>query len=204
MITNVAGGGADTLDRRQRRRRRRLLRDAPERLRHGGPRRGRRRNAGAQRHEHLYRRHVPQRRHPELRFLGGLAGSYPPSITFNGGTLQYAASNTFDVSADIAPIAAGAGGDHRHRHQQRGLQLALERQRRPDQGRRSARSTLNVVNSFTGPTTVNGGTLAIADPAGNALAQSSGVTVNAGGHPRLERSRGHRGQPGRGRQRELE
>ena len=41
--------------------------------------------------------------------------------------------------------------------------------------------TLNAVNSFTGPTTVNGGTLAIADPAGNALAQSSGVTVNAGG-----------------------
>ncbi len=42
--------------------------------------------------------------------------------------------------------------------------------------------TLNTLNSFTGPTTVNGGTLTIADPAGNALAaSSSGVTVNANG-----------------------
>ena len=39
--------------------------------------------------------------------------------------------------------------------------------------------TLNVVNSFTGPTTVSGGSLTIADPAGNALAASNGVTVSA-------------------------
>ena len=31
----------------------------------------------------------------------------PNSITFAGGTLQYAAGNTVDVSGGIAPIAAG-------------------------------------------------------------------------------------------------
>ena len=33
--------------------------------------------------------------------------SVPGSITFNGGTLQYAAGNTADVSGGIAPIASG-------------------------------------------------------------------------------------------------
>ena len=104
----------------------------------------------------------------------------PPNITFGGGTLQYAAGNTEDVSGGIAPIAAG--------------QAAII-----DTGTNSVAFnsplsgsggltkvgvgtlTLNVVNPFTGPTTVSGGTLNIADPAGNALAASNGVTVNANG-----------------------
>ena len=104
----------------------------------------------------------------------------PPNITFNGGGLQYAAGNTEDVSAAIVPVAAG--------------QAAII-----DTGTNSVTFatplsgaggltkagagllTLSVTNSFSGPTTVTGGTLAIADAAGNALAESSTVSVSAGG-----------------------
>ena len=102
----------------------------------------------------------------------------PGSITFNGGTLQYAAGNTVDVSGGIAQIAAGQAaiidtGTN---------SVAFNSPLNGSGGLTKAGSgtlSLNAVNSFTGPTTVNGGTLAIADPAGNALAASSGVTVSA-------------------------
>ena len=130
-------------------------------------------------------------------------GSYPPSITFNGGTLQYAANNTFDVSPYIATIASGQAaiidtGSN---------SVAFNSPLSGSGGLTKAgvgTLTLNIVNSFTGPTTVSGGSLTIADPAGNALAQSSGVTVSASATLGIECFRGHRRQPGGGRQREPE
>ncbi len=115
-----------------------------------------------------------------LNFASSAAlGSNPPSITFNGGSLQYAANNTFDASAYIAPIAAGQSAIIDTGTNSVTFATGLS----GSGGLTKAGSgllTLSAVNSFTGLTIVSGGTLAIADPAGNALAQSGGVTVNAG------------------------
>ena len=115
-----------------------------------------------------------------LNFASSAAlGSNPPSITFNGGSLQYAANNTFDASAYIAPIAAGQSAIIDTGTNSVTFATGFS----GSGGLTKAGSgllTLSAVNSFTGLTIVSGGTLAIADPAGNALAQSGGVTVNAG------------------------
>ncbi len=103
--------------------------------------------------------------------------SVPGSITFNGGTLQYAAGNTADVSGGIAPIASGQAavidtGTN---------SVAFASSLSGSGGLTKAGAgtlALNASNSFTGPTMVNAGTLNV----GHAAAlQSSDVTVNGGG-----------------------
>ncbi len=99
----------------------------------------------------------------------------PPNITFNGGGLQYAAGNTEDLSPAIVPVAAGQAAiiDTGTNNVTFGTPLSGAG------GLTKAGAgvlTLSVSNSFTGPTTVNGGTLTV----GNAAAlQSSDVTANS-------------------------
>ncbi len=103
----------------------------------------------------------------------------PANITFNGGGLQYAAGNTEDISAGIAPIAAGQAaiidtGTN---------SVAFNSPLSGSGGLTKAGAgtlSLNVPNSFTGPTTVTGGTLNVGDPAGIALLNSD-VAVNFNG-----------------------
>ena len=114
-----------------------------------------------------------------LNFTSSSALGSPASITFNGGTLQYAAGNTFDVSPYIAPIASGQAaiidtGSN---------SVVFNSPLSGSGGLTKAGSgtlSLNVPNSFTGPTNVNGGTLNVGDPAGIALINSD-VSVNFNG-----------------------
>ncbi len=127
------------------------------------------------------------------------AGAIPPasSIVFAGGALRWSFVNT-DVSGQIAPI--NNPGAHLFYINNQNVTFANSLSGSGgitlatfvgSQGTDSPGIlTLNAANpGLTGPTTVNGGTLAIADPAGNAL-QSSAVSVNYGGSLELSVSAG--------------
>ena len=114
-----------------------------------------------------------------LNFASSAAlGSNPPSITFNGGTLQWASGNTVDISAAVAPLNGALGATF----DTNGNNVVFASPLSGSGGLTKAGAgllSLNAAGSLTGPTTVTGGTLAIGDTAGNAL-QSSAVTVNGG------------------------
>ena len=112
-----------------------------------------------------------------LNFVpSALPSANSSSITFGGGTLQWAAGNTEDVSAAIAPIPSGvqAGIDTN------GNSVSFATGLSGSGGVTKAGAgtlALTVPNSYTGPTSIVGGTLVVADPAGVAL-QNSTVNVN--------------------------
>ena len=116
-----------------------------------------------------------------LNFAAGSLPLFTNSITFNGGALQWALGNTQDVSAAIAPIASG--------------QTALIDTNGNNVSFYSAISgsggltklgpgvlSMNAANTYTGGTTVNGGTLDLDSGfptiLGN-LTINNGATVNA-------------------------
>jgi fibronectin-binding autotransporter adhesin len=102
----------------------------------------------------------------------------PPNITFGGGTLQWAAGNTLDVSAGIAPIppSVTAGFDTN------GNNITLATALSGSGGVTKAGAgalTLPVAESYIGATNITGGTLNVAHP--EALANSTvNVQVNNG------------------------
>ena len=100
------------------------------------------------------------------------------SITFNGGTLQYAAGNTQDVSAAIAAIAAGQAAAI----DTNGNTVAFGAGLSGAGGLTKLGAgmlTLNAANNYFGTTTVSGGTLQLGSGIPSAL-PGGAVTANGG------------------------
>ena len=95
-------------------------------------------------------------------------------ITLNGGGLQWAAGNSFDISGRLATIGGGGAAFDTN-----GNNVTLASALTGAGGVTKVGAgilTLTGTSSFTGATTVNGGTLSV-----NGSIASSAVTVNAGG-----------------------
>ncbi|MEI6673700.1 MAG: autotransporter-associated beta strand repeat-containing protein, partial [Verrucomicrobiota bacterium] len=107
----------------------------------------------------------------------GVPATLAGSLLFNGGTLQYSVANTYDYSARFA-----TSGNNAYRIDTNGQTVALGNAL-PASGTSGLTKsgtgtlTLNVVNTYAGPTTVNGGNLLL--DVNNAIPAGSSVTVNA-------------------------
>ena len=179
-VNNVSRRRTDHVDDRQRGGRRRVLgqhqRTPPARWRWSRPARG---NGSAQRHEHLYGRHDPQRRPRELHTVGLAVYDQPGQHHLQRGRAAIRRGQYRGHLGGIAPIAAGQAaiidtGTN---------SVAFNSPLSGSGGLTKAGAgtlSLNVPNSFTGPTTVTGGTLNVGDPAGIALLNSD-VAVNFNG-----------------------
>ena len=100
------------------------------------------------------------------------------SITFNGGTLQYASGNTQDVSGAIAPIAAGQAA----MIDTNGNTVAFGSGLSGNGGLTKLGAgmlSLNGTNTYTGTTLVSAGTLQLGTGNPNAL-PGGAVTANGG------------------------
>jgi autotransporter-associated beta strand protein len=105
----------------------------------------------------------------------GIPAGGQPSITLNGGGLQWRAGNTLDISADLHAIGAnGATFDTNGNN----VVLATQLSGTGSLTKIGAGTlTLSVAESYSGQTLVSGGTLSVL----NSLTSSSGVTVANGG-----------------------
>jgi fibronectin-binding autotransporter adhesin len=107
-----------------------------------------------------------------LNFTPGAVPLAANSITFNGGALQWAASNTQDVSSAVAPIGAGGAGIDTN-----GNNVTFASSLSGTGGlTKYGAGTLNmsVANTYSGATAISGGTLNVAHPL---ALQNSTVTV---------------------------
>ncbi len=114
-----------------------------------------------------------------LNFTAGAVPLAASSITFNGGTLQYASGNTQDVSWAIAPIAAGQAAmiDTNGNSVSFGTAGLSGNGGLTKLG--SGLLTLNVANTYLGTTTVSAGTLQLGS--GNPAALPGGAVAANGG-----------------------
>ena len=134
----------------------------------------RQRDAVSQRQQHLHRRHDARGRRVELHDLGIGAGN----ITFTGGTLQYGADNTQDVSGQIvgstAPIVIDTNGAT--------VAFAGNLASSNSGGLTKLGTgmlTLSGSSGYSGTTRIAGGTLQLGTGNPNAL-PGGAVTANAG------------------------
>ena len=98
-----------------------------------------------------------------LPISSGLPTTGLPSISFGGGTLRWAAGNTLDVSAAIAPIPSGvsAGIDTN------GNNVSFASTLSGTGGLTKAGAgtlMMTIANSYSGATNITGGSISITDP----------------------------------------
>jgi fibronectin-binding autotransporter adhesin len=102
-------------------------------------------------------------------------GSAGNSVIFNGGTLQFAAGSTFDLSTRTVTVNSGGATIHTDGGN---VTFANAIGNNGAGGLTKAAAgmlTLNGVNTYTGATTITGGTLALGSS--GSISNSSGVTV---------------------------
>ena len=135
-------------DRRRRHRRPDRLRRHRRQCRQRWRRQGRRRDAGADRRQHLHRRHDRHRRPDQLHIANNLGTG---TITLDGGGLQWATGTTPTSPPGWRAIGAG-GGTFDTNGNNVTLAAALRRARRPHQDRRRHADAVAATNSYPGGT----------------------------------------------------
>ena len=110
-----------------------------------------------------------------------------PNINFHGGTLQWASFYSQDVSAGIAPIAAGQAAILDTNGNNVSFASSLTGSGGLTKTGGGVLTLLNS-NSYSGVTTVNGGTLQIDNGGSTATPGTGNIVIGSGGNVALDRS----------------